>query len=228
MKRLIFSMLILGLACNTVLAQGKKTKVAKMEPVLESGYYLITKSKKGQNDTVKGKIQTNPDDFLDFYKKFGFVDAKKGPKIVPMDSKKARGYGFTSAGSTHHFEVIDEEGVPVFAECLVRGRLNLYETRYDGEDLKGEPAVCSNFYVQDTRAEGKDAALKDLKKIKINRFYKKFLKDYMKDNESLWKELDKELWDKEHDEGLRKYLTKYLNEFNKGGSSSAGSESEEE
>ena len=50
----------------------------------------------------------------------------------------------------------------------------------------------------------------------------------MKDNESLWKELDKELWDKEHDEGLRKYLTKYLNEFNKGGSSSAGSESEEE
>jgi len=60
MKRLIFSMLILGLACNTVLAQGKKTKVAKMEPVLESGYYLITKSKKGQNDTVKGKIQTNP------------------------------------------------------------------------------------------------------------------------------------------------------------------------
>jgi len=42
------------------------------------------------------------------------------------------------------------------------------------------------------------------------------------------KELDKELWDKEHDEGLRKYLTKYLNEFNKGGSSSAGSESEEE
>ena len=72
MKRLIFLLVIAGLTGNVMHAQGKKPKVAKMEPVLENGYYLILKSKKGQNDTVKGKIQTNPDDFLEFYKKFGF------------------------------------------------------------------------------------------------------------------------------------------------------------
>ena len=219
---------VLVLSASLLLAQGKKTKVAKMEPVLEGGYYLLLKSKKGQNDTVKGKIQTNPDDFLEFYKKFGFVDPKKGPKITPMDTKKARGYGFTSSGVMHHFETIDDDGVPSYAECLVRGRINLYEIRYDGEDLKGEPAVCSYFFVQDTRAEGKDAPLKDLKKIKMNRFYKKFLKDYMKDNKTLWEEMDKELWDKEHDEGLRKYLIKYLNEFNREGGNPAASEETEE
>ena len=78
---------VLVLSASLLLAQGKKTKVAKMEPVLEGGYYLLLKSKKGQNDTVKGKIQTNPDDFLEFYKKFGFVDPKKGPKITPRSEE---------------------------------------------------------------------------------------------------------------------------------------------
>lgn len=167
-----------------------------MAPMLTPGYYVSSKG-----DTVRGEIQTNPDDETDMYHKFNFKPLKGG-KIMPVDSKKAKAYGYDD----HNFVVITYEGEEMFVERLAKGRINFFEYRFNGK-IDGNPAIESSYFVQDTRAEGEDAGLKDLKKIS-NRFYKKDLQPYMKDQKMIWSDLNKYNFD-------RQAVVKAINEFNK-------------
>ena len=175
MKKILSLMLMV--AGLTVAAQPKKAP--KMAPVLTPGYYVSSKG-----DTVRGEIQTNPDDETDMYHKFGFKPAKGG-KVMPVDSKKAKAYGYDD----HHFVVITYEGEEMYVERLAKGRLNFFEYRFNGK-IDGNAAIESSYFIQDNRAEGEDAGLRDLKKIP-NRFYKKDLQPYMKDQKMIWTDLDK-------------------------------------
>ena len=192
MKKILSMMLVA--AGLTVAAQPKKAP--KMAPMLTPGYYVSSKG-----DTVRGEIQTNPDDETDMYHKFNFKPLKGG-KIMPVDSKKAKAYGYDD----HNFVVITYEGEEMFVERLAKGRINFFEYRFNGK-IDGNPAIESSYFVQDTRAEGEDAGLKDLKKIS-NRFYKKDLQPYMKDQKMIWSDLDKYNFD-------RQAVVKAINEFNK-------------
>ena len=189
----ILSIILIG-AGLTVVAQPKKAP--KMAPVLSPGYYVGSK-----NDTVRGEVQTNPDAETDMYKSFNFRPAKGG-KVMPVDSKKAKAYGFEG----RHFLLIPYEGGTVYAERLASGRINFFEYKFEGK-IDGYPAVESAYFAQDTRAEGADVKLKEIDKIS-NKFYKKDLKPYMKDQLMLWTDLDKFTFNKES-------VTNAINEFNK-------------
>jgi hypothetical protein len=193
MKKLLS--LILVTAALTAVCQPKKAP--KMAPVLSPGYYVNSK-----NDTVRGEVQTNPEDPTDFYKKFGFKPAKGGAKVLPMDGKKAKAYGFDDS----HYLFVNFDGEEMFLEKLASGRLNFYEFRFNGK-INGNPAVESSYFIQDTRAEGSNAGLKELKKIS-NTFYKKGLQPYMKDQPMIWTDLDKYTFNKQK-------VIEAINEFNK-------------
>lgn len=192
MKKLLLLILIgtgLGLA-----AQPKKGP--KMAPIVAEGYYVNSK-----NDTVRGEVQTNPDDETDFYHKFGFKPAKGG-KLMPVDAKKAKAYGFDG----RHFVALAYSGDNVYVERLAEGRLNFFEYRFHGK-IDGLPAIESSYFAQDTRAEGSDSGLKEISKIS-NKFYKKDLKPYMKDQLMIWTDLDKFTFD-------RNAVVNAIVEFNK-------------
>ena len=157
-----------------------KGKEAKMAAQLTSGYYLNMKG-----DSIKGEIQTNPEDETLFYQGFSFKPKGAG-KVAPMSSKKAKGYGFEG----RHFILVPYDSEKeVYIELLVNGRLKFFEYKFhDTKD--GEPIIASSYYIQDTRAEEKDAELKELKPIST-KFYKKDLKPYMKDQPITWTDLDK-------------------------------------
>lgn len=192
MKKLLsFIFLAAGL---TAAAQPKKAP--KMAPILEQGYYVGSK-----NDTVRGDVQTNPDDETDFYSKFNFRPAKGG-KVMPVDSKKAKAYGFAG----RHFILIPYDGGTVYVERLAQGRLNFFEYRFNGK-IDGNPAVESVYFAQDTRAEGEDVKLKEIQKIST-KFYKRDLKDFMKDQPMIWSDFDKFTFNKQT-------VVNGVNEFNK-------------
>lgn len=192
MKKLLS--LILVAATFTVVAQPKKAP--KMAPVLAQGYYVGAK-----NDTTWGEVQTNPEDLTDLYKMFNFKPAKGG-KVMPVSSKKAKAYGFEG----RHFIQMNYEGQDIYVERLASGRLNFFEYKFNGK-VDGYPGVESMFFAQDTRAEGEQAGLKDIKKIST-KFYKKDLKPYMKDQPMIWSDLDKFTFDKNA-------VIKAFNEFNR-------------
>lgn len=185
---------ILSIAALTAASQPKKAP--KMAPVTTPGYYVVAKG-----DTVRGEVQTNPEDETDIYKSFFFKPANGG-KLVAITPKKAKAYGYDNK----HFIMIMEQGSEIYVEVLVRGRLNFYEYRYNGK-IDGYPGIEAAYYVQDNRAEGEDVGLKELKKIS-NKFYKKDLKPYMKDQKMIWDELDKFTFNKST-------VINALNEFNK-------------
>ncbi|WP_317897901.1 hypothetical protein [Aurantibacillus circumpalustris] len=191
MKKFL-SVILLG-AGLTIAAQPKKAP--KMAPILAEGYYVNSK-----NDTVVGNIQANPESETEFYQKFYFQPAKGG-KIMPVDPKKAKAYGFDG----RHF-VLLASGDGLYIERLASGRLNLFEYKYDGK-VDGYDHIVSDYYMQDTRAEGSDIKLKEINKIS-NKFYKKDLKPYMKDQLMLWTDLDKFTFDKQA-------VISAINEFNK-------------
>jgi len=194
MKKLI-SIFLIGFSV-TAFAQ-PKGKAPKMAPVMVKGYYLNLKG-----DTVRGEIQSNPDDPTDFYKGFNFRIGSVG-KVAPISTKKAKAYGFEN----RHFVLVPYDAeLDVYIETLAKGRLNFYEYRFN-DKKDGEPTVTSSYYIQDTRAEEKDAALKELKMIST-KFYKKDLKPYMKDQAMTWNDLDKFVFDKPT-------VTKAIMEFNK-------------
>jgi len=180
MKKL-FSIVLVG-AGLVMSAQPKKAP--KMAPVLEAGYYINSKG-----DTVKGEIQTNPDDEVSMYHSFGFKPAKGG-KVMPVDTKKAKAYAFLDK----KYERIIFDGVELFVEVLAKGRLNFYEIKDHGK-VDGNDAIIADYFIQDNRAEGEDAALKEIKRLN-HRFYKKDLKPYMKDQAMLWEDLDKYTFNK--------------------------------
>lgn len=187
----IFSAILMG-ACLTVAAQPKKAP--KMDPVLSPGYYVGSK-----NDTVRGEVQTNPESDVDFYQKFNFRPAKGG-KVMPVDSKKAKAYGFDDK----HFLLIPYEGGTVYAERLAEGRLNFFEYKFNGK-IDGNPAIESVYFIQDSRAD--DPAMREITKIS-NKFYKRDLKPFMKDQLMIWTDLDKFTFNKQA-------VTNAINEYNK-------------
>ena len=189
----ILSIILLG-AGLTVVAQPKKAP--KMAPILTPGYYVGSK-----NDTTRGEIQTNPDQEVDFYKGFNFRPAKGG-KVVVIDPKKAKAYGFEGKD----FILIPYDGASIYVQRLAEGRLNFFEYKYDGK-IDGYPAVESAYFIQDTRAEGEDLKLKEMTKIS-NKFYKKDLRPFMKDQLMLWTDLDKFTFNKTT-------VTNAIIEFNK-------------
>src|SRR6478736_4635679 len=144
MKKILSFLLIA--AGFTAAAQPKKAP--KMAPMLAEGYYIGSK-----NDTVRGEVQTNPEDETDFYTSFNFKPAKGG-KVMPVDSKKAKAYGFAG----RHFILIPYDAGKdgkVFIERLAEGRINFFEYRFNGK-IDGYPAIESVYFAQDTRAEGDD------------------------------------------------------------------------
>lgn len=175
MKNLILVFFLFFSFCIGAQSNG----VAKMAPVLASGYYLNNKG-----DTIKGQVQTNPPAETDFYSEF-FFKAQRSRKPKSMNSKMTKAYGFGG----RHFVAADYNGKKLFIERLATGRLNFYEYRYNGK-IDGRPAIESYYFIKDTRAEGADAGLRELKKIS-GMFYKKSLKPYMKDQPYIWRDLDK-------------------------------------
>jgi hypothetical protein len=190
-----FSILLIAVTV-TVFAQ-PKGKAPHMAPVMVKGYYTTLKG-----DTVRGEVQSNPDDPTDIYKGFNFRPGSTG-KVAPMSTKKAKGYGFEG----RHFILVPyDKEQDVYIEALAKGRLNFYEFKF--HDTKGgEPVISSSYYIQDTQAEEKDAKLKEITPISTN-FYKKDMKPFMKDQSMIWNDLDKFVFDKAT-------VVKALKEFNK-------------
>jgi hypothetical protein len=181
---------------SAIVGYSQPKKAPKMAPILEPGYYVGQKG-----DTVRGEVQTNPEDETDLYTQFNFKPAN-GSKVMPVTSKKAKGYGF----SGRHFVLIPHEGADIYVEQLAKGRLNFYEYKYNGK-IDGYPAVEAAYFIQDVRAEGADESLKELRKIS-NKFYKRDLKPYLKDQPMIWTDLDKFTFN-------RNAVVNAINEFNK-------------
>ncbi len=190
----IFSILLTA-ASLTAVSQPKKA--AKMAPILVPGYYVSLKG-----DTVKGEIQTNPDDETDFYRGF-FFKAAKGGKPTLLGAKKAKAYGFEGKD----FAVIPYETGEIYAQYLAKGRLNFMEYRmHDVKD--GEPVIAGVYFIQDTQADDAEKELRELKQIS-NKFYKRDLKPYMKSQPVTWTDLDKFTFDKNAVSNAIKEFNKY-------------------
>lgn len=186
--------LALVLTATVLFAQPKKDP--KMAPTTSPGYYVGAKG-----DTIRGEVRNNPVDDCEFYSTFSFKP-EKGGKLMPINTKKAKAYGFDN----RHFVQIIDNGIEVYVEVLARGRLNFYEKLYHGK-IDGYDAIEAAYYVQDNNAEGDDIKLRELKMIN-NKFYKKDLKPYMKDQPMIWADLDKFTFNKE-------VVTNAIKEFNK-------------
>lgn len=176
MKKLLSIMLV----ASGFAAYSQPKKAAKMAPMLTPGYYTTAKG-----DTVKGEVQTNPDDpETAFYHGFMFKPAKGG-KPVAVDSKKARSYGFDG----RHFAVIPYESGDIYAEYLVRGRLVFMKYRMHDKN-NGEAIITNVYFVQDSKADDAEKELRELKQIST-KFYKRDLKPYMKLQPMIWSDMDK-------------------------------------
>lgn len=176
---------------------GKKGKDPSMAPVLTKGYYV-----NGKGDTVRGEIQTNVGE-LDLYKGFNFR-APGATKVVAIDTKKAKAYGFDG----RNFVLVPYDAQnSVYIEQLVNGRLKFYEFRYEGTE-EGRPVIASKYYIQDSQADEKEKDMRELKAIST-KFYKKDLKPYMKEQPITWSDLDKFTFNKEAVVNAIKEFNKY-------------------
>jgi len=174
-----------------------KGKAPSMAPIMTKGYYLTMKG-----DTIKGEIQTNPDDPTALYTGFNYRAGSVG-KVAPISSKKAKGYGFDG----RHFILVPYDNeTSVYIEQLATGRVKIYLYKFN-DKKDGEAIIASSYYVQDSGADEKNAELKELKPISTS-LYKKQLKPYMKDQEMTWTDLDKFVFNKDA-------VVKAINEFNK-------------
>jgi hypothetical protein len=191
--RTIFSIIIVT---TTLSLSAQRNRVPKMAPIFSEGYYVNYKG-----DTLQGEIQTNLEDETEFYKTFAFR-GKGTSKPRVFNGQRVRAYGFNDK----HFVSAAVEGEKRFLERLTDGRLRFFEYRFHGK-IDGFPGIESAYFIKDTRAEGEDLELQELKKISI-KFYKKSLKPYMKDQPMIWSDLDKYTFDKQN-------LVKSINEFNR-------------
>lgn len=177
--RKLFSVILVA---GTLAAVAQPNKAAKMAPVLSPGYYTTMKG-----DTVKGEVQVNPQDPTEFYHSFGFKPAKGG-KVMPVNSKKAKTYGFDG----REFAVIPYENGEVYAEYIVKGRLNFMEYKMYTKK-EGEEVIGSVYFIQDMAAD--EAELRQLKQIS-QKFYKRDMQAYMKAQPMIWNDMDKFTFDK--------------------------------
>ena len=186
----------LGLILLGASLYAQPRKDPKMAATTSPGYYIG-----GKNDTIKGEVRNNPDDPCEFYTTFSFKPAKGG-KLMPVNTKKAKAYGFDN----RTFVQITDGEAEIYVEVLARGRINFYEMLYHGK-IDGYDAIEAAYFVQDNMAEGDDVKLREIKKIN-NKFYKKELKPYMKDQPMIWADLDKFTFNKET-------VANAIKEFNK-------------
>jgi hypothetical protein len=175
MKQLLFIMCT-AIALNVAAQRNIKPK---MDPVYTSGYYVSQR-----NDTVRGMIQTNPENELEFYRQFYFK-AKGAGKARVINSQRAKAYGFDDRNFVQ--TVID--GRKVFYERLVTGRLRFYELKMKGKE-NGYDAIVSEFFIRDTQPESMTPELRQPRKLS-KKFYKKALKPYMVEQPMIWSDLDK-------------------------------------
>lgn len=192
----ILAILLVGSAVS-MLAQGPKGKQPRMAPVLSAGYYVNLKG-----DTIRGEVQSNPDEEIFFYQKLMFK-AKGAGKLAEISDKKAKAYGYDN---THFLLVPFDQETNVYLKYLTRGRLNFFEYKYAVSE-GGQEVIKSMYYIQDTKAGDEDKALRELTKISQN-FYKKDLKPFLKDQAMLWNDLDKFKFD-------LPVVIKTIQEFNK-------------
>jgi hypothetical protein len=178
-------MLLVLLMATASVAKPQRNRLPKMAPIFSDGYYVSSRG-----DTVRGKIQVNPENETDFHKQFSFK-AKGQSKSRPFNFQRAKAYGFDGK----HFVAVEIDGDKFFIERLVRGRLNFYERRLHGK-VDGNPAVVSVYYIKDNDAEGPTQDLARLKKIS-GQFYKRNLKPYMVDQPMIWDDLDKYKFDRQ-------------------------------
>ncbi len=171
------NILIFLMVNSCFLAFAQRNKIATMEPIYTSGYYVSLKG-----DTIRGKIQVNPPAADDFYKQFYFKDirAKKPKLFVP---KRVLAYGFDNKD----FVMVNLDRKKVFVERLATGRLRFYELKYS-EKADLSASLESVYYIKDTQAE--EDELKQLNKLST-KYYKKNLKSFMKDQPAIWADLDK-------------------------------------
>jgi hypothetical protein len=182
MKKLLS--LILLVSTYTLAAQ--RNRDPKMLPEYASGYYINPRG-----DTVKGQIQTNLGEKVDFYKQFAFKKVNdKRPRVY--DWRRAKAYGFNGK----HFVKMQYKGEYMYVERLISGRLAFYEYRFQGK-VNGYPGVETDYFIRDTWAGTENPELGELKKIS-KKYYKKALKPYMKESQPiLWEDLDKFNFDKQ-------------------------------
>lgn len=178
MKKLL-SFVFISCSVAALAQPGKKSKDPHMAPELVPGYYVTAKG-----DTVKGEIQTNPENEGDIYKQINFK-APGQAKLVVITTKKAKAYGF----GDNHFVMFAADGNEVYLRYLAKGRLNLLEYKYPTV-VAGTPTMAADYFVQDTKADDANAELRQLKKLN-DKFYKKEMKPYMKDQAMIWSDMDK-------------------------------------
>jgi hypothetical protein len=181
---------------SALVAAAQPKKAPKMAPITTDGYYVGQKG-----DTVRGEVQTNPEDETDLYRQV-FFKPKGGGKLMPVTTKKAKAFGYEN----RHFVRVTEGDEDVYVERLAEGRLNMFKRRFNGK-VDGIPGIETQYYMQDTRAEGADAGLKEIQKIST-KFYKRDLKNYMKDQPMIWSDLDKFTFNENA-------VVNAINEFNK-------------
>ena len=171
----------------------QRNRIPKMAPVYADGYYVNMRG-----DTVKGSIQTNPEDKTRFYTEFAFKPLR-ATKARVYNSRRAKAYGFDG----HHFVSVNYDDEKLFMERLASGRLVVYEYRFHGK-IKGNPAVESSYFVLDT---WEDAKVRELSKIN-NRYYKKSLKPIIGEEQpAIWERIDKFNFSKQN-------VLNAVNEFN--------------
>jgi hypothetical protein len=186
------SLLILNVVFTLAVAAQPRKK-AKMAPLYAPAYYVSMRG-----DTVRGNVQINPEDPLQFYHQFAFrIGSARKPRVI--NPQKAKAYGFDN----RDFVMVEVDRKKLYVERLVSGRLKFYEYRFNGK-INGYPAVESTYYVKDTGAD--DQELKEIKEVS-QKFYKKVLKPYMKDQPMIWSDLDKFNFD-------RKNVIQAIAEFN--------------
>jgi hypothetical protein len=179
MKKLL-SLIFITAATVAIAQPGGKKGTPKMAPTLEPGYYVTAKG-----DTVKGEIQTNPDNEGDIYKQINFK-APGTPKVVVITTKKAKAYGY---GNNHFMLYAADAQNEVYMRYLAKGRLNFMEFKYPST-VAGTATMVAEYYIQDSKADEENKELRDMKKLN-EKFYKKELKPYMKDQAMIWSDLDK-------------------------------------
>lgn len=178
MKKLL-SVVFIASAAFTFAQPGKKSKDPHMAPELTPGYYVTAKG-----DTVRGEIQTNPDNIGDMYKQINFK-APGAAKVTVITTKKAKAYGY----GDNHFMMWSADGNEVYLRYLAKGRLNFMEFKYN-TTAAGQPTVMADYFIQDSKADDANAELKEFKKLN-EKFYKKEMKPYMKDQAMIWSDMDK-------------------------------------
>lgn len=186
----------IALVAASLAVAAQPNKAAKMAPVLTPGYYTTMKG-----DTVRGEVQVNPEDPTEFYHSFGFKPAKGG-KVMPVNAKKAKTYGFDG----REFAVIPFEGGEVYAEYIVKGRLVFMEYKMHTKK-EGEPVIGSAFFIKDVAADESEKDLRELKQIS-QKFYKRDMQPYMKAQPMIWNDMDKFTFEKNA-------VANSLREFNK-------------